>query len=156
MLKYRHASGKLERHPGLIQVQNAQRAKAANLTTAIAVILFLAMVVNPTLVRARDSVVGFLCEETNRRANWFFSVDFENGAVIADIPVNWASVTQAEVLFVHAVFANGRQYLTQQYTLDRQSGRLETCDYASADQMPSPCEAKLTCRPNSLRYDYAF
>jgi hypothetical protein len=131
-------------------------AARAGWAATIAAILAPALVVQPASVQARDSIVGFTCQSAGKPAPWSFSVDLENNVVIADVPVNWASVTRTDVLFVHAVYANGRQYLTQQYKLDLRSGRLETCDYASADDLRNACETTLTCRPNSLTYDHAF
>lgn len=140
-----------EQHQGAARPGHAGRWAAT-----LAAILAPALVVSSASVLARDSIVGFTCQSAGKPANWSFSVDLENSVVIADVPVNWASVTRTDILFVHAVFANGRQYVTQQYTLDRRSGRLEACDYASADDLRNPCEATLTCRPNSLTYDHAF
>jgi hypothetical protein len=163
LLEVRQAVGQLGQRSHSVRIRFTRSALQASLlvgATSLALpmasIVGLVVVGQPAVVQARDGVVGFSCEAAGKLANWSFSVDFENAAVIADVPVNWAWVTHAHILFVHAVFANGRQYLTQQYTLDRRSGRLEVCDYASADEMPSPCEATLMCRPNSLTYDHAF
>lgn len=84
------------------------------------------------------------------------SVDFDNQVVHADVPVNWTWIKSDEVIFGHAAFAGGRQFVTQVYRLDRRTGALETCDYAGDSEARARCSLQYVCRATSLTFDHAF
>jgi hypothetical protein len=110
----------------------------------------------PACVNAQEGVARFLCEDSRSSARWSFSIDFDNQMVNAEVPVNWTWITPSEVLFAHAAFASGRQYLTQLYTLDRRTGAFEMCDYGGDSEAREPCTRQYVCRATLLAFDNAF
>jgi hypothetical protein len=95
-------------------------------------------------------------EDSRSSARWSFSIDFDNQLVNADVPVNWTWITPREVLFAHAAFAGGRQYITQLYTLDRRTGAFEMCDYGGDSEARDPCTRQYVCRATLLAFSNAF
>ena len=115
-----------------------------------------AILLVPTYSNAQNGVARFICEDSLSSARWSFSVDFDNQLVRAEVPVNWTWITFKEVFFAHSAFAAGRQYLTQSYTLDRQTGLFEMCDYGGDSESRSPCSLQYVCRAMLLTFDNAF
>ncbi len=105
---------------------------------------------------AQNGVARFLCEDSQSSGRWSFSIDFDNQLVSAEVPVNWTWITGNEVLFAHAAFASGRQYLTQLYTLNLRTGAFEMCDYGGDSEASTPCTPQYTCRATSLAFNNAF
>jgi hypothetical protein len=93
----------------------------------------------PTSGIAQNGVARFLCEDSLSSARWSFSVDADNQLVRAGVPTNWTLITSTEVLFGHTAIAGGHYYLTQSYTLNRQTGAFEMCDYVGDSERRSPC-----------------
>jgi hypothetical protein len=110
----------------------------------------------PACGSAQGGLARFLCEDSRSSARWSFSIDFDNQLVNAEVPVNWTWITPSEVLFAHAVFTGGRQYLTQLYTLDRRTGAFEMCDYGGDSEAREPCTRQYVCRATLLAFDNAF
>jgi hypothetical protein len=110
----------------------------------------------PTSGIAQNGVVRFLCEDSWSSARWSFSVDFDNQLIRAEVPINWTLITSTEVLFGHTAIAGGHYYLTQSYTLNRQTGAFEMCDYVGDSERRSPCSSQYVCRATSLTFDNAF
>jgi hypothetical protein len=81
------------------------------------------------------------------------SIDFDNQLVRAEVPVNWTWIAANEVLFAHAAFAGGRQFLTQLYTLNLRTGVFEICDYGGNSDASTPCTRQYICRATSLAFD---
>jgi hypothetical protein len=121
-----------------------------------AIALITALTLAPLAAGARDGIVGFTCESAGRAQKLSFTVDADNGVVAADVPVNWVSLSAAVVWFLHVASANGRQYVTQEYTFDRGAGTLRACDYASADETRDACDPIYLCRANSLTSGQPF
>ncbi len=115
-----------------------------------------ALMLMPLSSTAQSGVVGVLCKDSRSSAQWSFSIDFENQLVSAEVPVNWTWITPTEVLFLHSAVAAGHLYLTQSYTLNRQTWALQMCDYASDSETLSPCGSQYVCRPISLISRIAF
>src|SRR5215213_9414615 len=112
--------------------------------------------ITPACGSAQEGVARFLCEDSRSSARWSFSTDFDNQLVNADVTVNWTWITANEVLFGHAAFAGGRQYLTQLYTLDRRTGAFEMCDYGGDSEAREPCTRQYVCRATLLAFGNAF
>jgi hypothetical protein len=105
---------------------------------------------------AQGGVARFLCEDSQSSGRWSFSVDFDNELVRSEVPVNWTWIVSSEVLFAHAAFSGGRQYLTQLYTLDLRTGAFEMCDYGGDSEAHTPCTRQYVCRATSLSFDNAI
>jgi hypothetical protein len=118
--------------------------------------LFAAACMAPACGGAQEGVARYLCQDSQSSAHWSFSVDFDNQLVNAELPVNWTWITPSEVLFAHAAFAGGRQYVTQLYTLDRRSGAFEMCDYGGDSEAREPCTRQYVCRGTLLTFAHAF
>jgi len=90
---------------------------------------------------ADSGLTAYQCESSSVVAyKWAFSLDFNNHAVLTEAPVNWVWFTPQFVMFGHSVLVKGGHYSTQSYALDRATGVFEACDYASAAELPTPCD----------------
>jgi hypothetical protein len=115
----------------------------APLVTAIAA----AVLLGCSAVAAQEiGAITYRCRSPSAPETWVFSLDYGERTVVVDAPVNWAWFTRQHVLFLHSVFVNDRQYVTQSYTLDLATGAFEVCDFAAGEGRTSPCDSTFLCR----------
>ena len=83
---------------------------------------------------AHDGGVAIECIGSARtQDNVAFNLDFDRGVATAEFPINWTWFADRAIVFGYSALINGHYRTLQSYTLDRATGTLEICDFASGE-----------------------
>jgi len=114
-----------------------------------------ALLIAPSVAAlAQGGSVAVECVDPARAQDTvIFDLDPGRQTVTGAFPINWAWFAGSAVLFGHSVSINGRYQTTQSYVLDRATGKLEVCDFASGAERACghrQCVATQPERPDAL------